>query len=150
MKGNKGIVDHLIKLSGIDINMKDEKGRTILLNMMVVQKDFTDVLLNDIKNLVDKCGADPKVKDNQGKHALHHIALSRNNQNSKEGREAQLKIIQSIATFFIEKGLSTLDEDEDGNIPLVYALRNQYPCRDYENYKTGNVQMMDLFLKNCS
>ena len=105
-------------------------------------------MLNDIKNLVDKCGADPKVKDNQGKHALHHIALSRNNQNSKEGREAQLKIIQSIATFFIEKGLSTLDEDKDGNIPLVYALRNQYPCKDYENYRTGNVQMMELFLKS--
>ena len=39
MKGNKGIVDHLVKLPGIDINMKGDKGRTILFSMLVNQDD---------------------------------------------------------------------------------------------------------------
>ena len=67
---------------------------------------------------------------------------------TQSNSESKLNIVKSICNYFIDKGLSALDEDVDGNLPLVYALRNQHSCSDYEDYRTGNVQIMEMFLRN--
>ena len=146
LKGNKGIVDHLVHLPGIDIDMKDDKGRTILLNMMVDQTDYTDGLFEDMKKIVEKCGADPKLKDYEGKSALHFLANSRITKANDDEKKIQIKFIKDITTYFIKKGLSTFDEDESGNFPLVYAFRNQHNCDGYSQYQTGNIELINLLL----
>ena len=157
LKGNKGIVDHLITLPGIDINTKDDKGRTILIQMLEEKKAFSEEILKDIKRLVKEYGADPKLTDNYGKSALHYIA-SFDYSHDKDELAKELKTIKSIVAFLLQEGVSSLKADAENNIPLVYALRNQYPSTGYENYgrycdksyKTGNTQLMKDLLSNMN
>ena len=146
MKTNKGLVDHLVKLPGIDINRKDEKGRTILLNMLIDHRDWNNEFLEDIQKLVERCGADPLVKDHYGQHALHMIANKALQNHNVDERNLQIEMIQSVAEYFIGKGLSTLDFDDDGNLPIVYAFRNHHSSLEYRYHKTGNVKMIQLLL----
>ena len=78
MKGHKGIADHLATLPGIDINMKDDKGRTLLASMLVEQQGggFSMNFMDEIKVLVERHGADPQLSDFGGRSSLHHLAAS--------------------------------------------------------------------------
>ena len=67
LKGHKGISDYLMTLPDIEINMKDDDGKTILMNMFVNQDRFTVEFHNDVKNLVENHKADPCFRDNKGK-----------------------------------------------------------------------------------
>ena len=56
LKGHKGISDYLMTLPDIDINMKDDDGKTILMNMFVNQvwsSEFSGMGLD--KTVKDKC-----------------------------------------------------------------------------------------------
>ena len=53
--------------------MKDDSGKTILMNMIAGQH-FPDTLIEEVKNLVEKCDAKPNVIDNEGQNILHHLA----------------------------------------------------------------------------
>ena len=55
LKGNKGIGDYLALLPGVDIEVRDDKGRTILLGMLEdYGEDFTEAKVKEIKAFIDK------------------------------------------------------------------------------------------------
>ena len=117
MKSHKGIVDHLITLPAIDINTRDDKGRTILLKMLDGQKNFSPELLRDIKSLVSDYGADPVLTDNEGKNVLHYLSMAKTGDEA-EMIEKNLKTIHSITTFLLHNGVSSLAADVEDKLPL--------------------------------
>ena len=102
MKGNKGIVNYMVQLEGIDINMRDDDGRTILMNMICGQENFTKELREEVKTLTETYGADPLLKDNENKNLLHYLAeaIPRDNGSLLVYSEH----IMTIAKYFISKG----------------------------------------------
>ena len=124
MKGNKGIVNYMVQLEGIDINMRDDDGRTILMNMICGQENFTKELREEVKTLTETYGADPLLKDNENKNLLHYLAeaIPRDNGSPLVYSEH----IMTIAKYFISKGCNIFEMDSNGNIPLVYALDNDF------------------------
>ena len=118
-----GIVDHLVQLKGIDINMKDDSGKTILLNMIAGQQHFPDTLIEEVKNLVEKCDANPNVKDNEGRNILHHLAQAV--PKDEDGNcIGDMKQILNLVKYFICKGIDVFETDLKDCIPLVHAFQN--------------------------
>ena len=76
LKGHVGIGKFLLDIPGVDINVKDDKGRTVLANMiasLTAEKPLTRELVAEIKDMVERRGADPTIADNDGKNALHFL-----------------------------------------------------------------------------
>ena len=72
LKNHQGIVKELLKRDDIDVNGKDDKGRT-LLTMAI--SDLTDPAAVDfVKYLIEK-GADPTIAYVNGDTCLHHLAI---------------------------------------------------------------------------
>lgn len=119
-----GIVDHLVQLKGIDINMKDDSGKTILMNMIAGQH-FPDTLIEEVKNLVEKCDANPNVIDNEGQNILHHLAQAV--PKDEDGNcIGDMKQILHLVKYFISKRVDVFEADVKNCIPLVYALQNDF------------------------
>ena len=128
MKGNKGIVNYMVQLEGIDINMKDDDGRTILMNMVCGQENFSKVLIEELKTLIERYGADPLLKDNSNKNMLHFLAEAIPKDNGTPVLSSEH--IMMIAKYLIAKGCDVFEMDSNGNIPLVYALENDFEIED--------------------
>ena len=94
------VLSEIIEL-GIDINMRDKNGRTLLLNALLANYD----VLAD--KLIAK-GANIFATDNDMHTALMHAA---ENKNTK------------VALFLIGKGLNAKAKDKDGCSVLLYAVR---------------------------
>ena len=101
-----GISDYLIQLPGIDINMRDEHGRTVLMNMMVSKASYTTQQVEEIKILVEVHGADCNMRDNSGKNLLHHLASPAINNQNQSHVNTQWNIINDLVEYFIMKGAS--------------------------------------------
>ena len=90
----------------IDINVKDDNGRTILMNMMFEQTMFSKELVDEIMSLVEKYGASPNLKDNSGKTILHYLSAVRPEIGSfeKDLMVKQWSLINSLAVYFLKRG----------------------------------------------
>lgn len=70
LMNHNGCVKRLLEEPGVNVNGKDDKGRTlIMLSLLVLDddtKDFVEYLL--------KKGADPNIADLEGMTTLHYIA----------------------------------------------------------------------------
>jgi len=71
LKGHSGIVSQLLKKPGIDVNCKDESGRTIL---SLAVEMLSDETIEQMEYLLTTKGADPNIPDLGGDSALHHLA----------------------------------------------------------------------------
>ena len=71
LKNHKGIVKELLKRDDVDVNGKDDQGRTLL--TMVLRDLSDDSVFEFIKFLVEK-GADPTLTDVDGDTCLQHLA----------------------------------------------------------------------------
>ena len=74
LKGHVGIGKFLLDIPGVDINVKDDKGRTVLANMIAslcADKPLTRELMGEIRDMVERRGANATVADNDGRNALH-------------------------------------------------------------------------------
>jgi len=70
LKNHEGCVKKFLEYPDVDVNGKDEKGRTLLtLSLM----DLTDRTVEFVKYLLDK-GADPNTADVDDQAALHYLA----------------------------------------------------------------------------
>lgn len=71
LKNHKGIVKEMLKRDDIDVNGKDDQGRTLL---TMVLRDLSDPsVVEFVQFLLDK-GADTKICDVDGDTCLHHLA----------------------------------------------------------------------------
>lgn len=131
LKNYQGIVKELLKREDIDVNGKDEEGRT-LLTMAI--SDLSDPSVVDfIKFLVEK-GADPTVVDTEGDTCLHRLASYNKNRRvyghddndraAKMRREKETLI--KVTKFLIEKGapLNALNSDKKTAFSIALESNN--------------------------
>ena len=154
MKGHKGIADHLATLPGIDINMKDDKGRTLLASMLVEQQGggFSMNFLNEIKVLVERHGADPQLADFGGRSSLHHLAASACGpglkawvqQKEDKDHRKELDAMLAIATYLNKTGVSTWLADNNGDFPITIALTTKSTWR--YGHRMANMELVKLLL----
>ena len=125
--------------------MKDDQGRTVLMNMMVDKTCYTSQQAEEIKMLVDVHGADCHLRDNSGQTLLHHLASPRiTNCANKSHLIPQWNIINDLADYFLRKGVSPLEKDRDGEVPLVSALETSVSL---DSLSLKNKKLIDLFIR---
>ncbi len=75
-KGHGGIARFLLEQPGVDVNQRDEEGKTVLLSLVSdagQEMPLTLELLEEVRDLVERRGADPTLADNEGKGPLHYL-----------------------------------------------------------------------------
>lgn len=75
LKNHTGCIKRFLMEDGVDINGKDEKGRTFL-HLSVIRIDEGTI---DFVNLLLSKGADPNIQDMDGNTPLHYLARIANN-----------------------------------------------------------------------
>ena len=106
LKNHQGIVKELLKRDDIDVNGKDNQGRTLL---TMVLSDLSDPsVLDFVKYLVEK-GADTALADVDGDTCLHHLACynkTRQRSNSHQGArgrqvDVEKQTLLSVTSYLI-------------------------------------------------
>lgn len=72
LKNHEGCVKKLLEHPEVDVNCKDEKGRTLLTLALM---DLNDRTVEFVKYLLEK-GADPNISDADDQNSLHYLAKS--------------------------------------------------------------------------
>ena len=151
LKGNKGIGKFLAELPGVDIEVRDDKGRTLLLNML---EDNGDELgkdkVNEIIAFVNDHKADPKTVDNKKRNALHYIAAYKHNRN--QNAKKFMSNTKTLFHYFLKAGVSPFQADEDGNLPFSLILTNSYSWNEDEEVRPHFDllhKVMDIMIKSC-
>ena len=125
LKGNKGIGKYLSTLPGVDLEVKDDKGRTILLNMLVDNEEgLTNAKCDEIKSFVIDYKADPHCVDNDGKNPLHYIAAIE--PQGDENRKNFFQNFKDLINFFLEQNVSTTKADNENKTPIQIAFTNKF------------------------
>lgn len=107
LKNHQGIVKELLKRDDIDVNGKDEDGRTLLTMAIADLSDPT--VLEFVQFLVEK-GADPAITDTSGNTCLHRLATytsqigHSNAVDYKEKKRREMQTLVKVTKFLIEKG----------------------------------------------
>jgi ankyrin repeat protein len=154
LKGNIGIAKYLLARPGIDINFRDDNGRTVLLSLLADAKQpmdlgergnqsngLTDTLFEEIEDMVLNRGANPALADNGGKNALHFLCAynpsmwqSFSEQETLEDfstrSKASFDLWRRFVSFFVQRGCPTMKADKDGTFPLGYLLANNLSVVD--------------------
>ena len=73
MKNHQGCVKYLLNKPGVDVNCKDEHGRTLLTTALLELEEQT---VDFVKYLLEK-GADPNIQDASGRGSLHYLAMTK-------------------------------------------------------------------------
>ena len=130
LKGHVGISKFLLDQPGVDINFKDDKGRTVILSMLAEvnnEKRLTEELYSEIVDMVERRGADAKVIDNDKNNALHFLCsyntvpcLEAGVSLKKEWLENK-KLLEKFVKFFIKKGASVLQLNTSFMLPFNNA-----------------------------
>ena len=71
-KGHLACADFLLNQSGVDVNIRDESGRSLL--SQTIDNMTDDKAVSQLKYLLDKDGIDVNLADTQGLTPLHLIA----------------------------------------------------------------------------
>jgi ankyrin repeat protein len=67
---HQGCVKKFLDYPDVDVNCKDEKGKTLLTLALL---DVSETTATFVKYLLDK-GADPNIEDVDGKTSMHYLA----------------------------------------------------------------------------
>ena len=119
MRGNIKIVEHLVSLTGIDVNSRDKQGSTAL--HIAATYDNTAI----VKVLLEH-GADFTLEDKQSQTPLHRAA-----------QEGCAGIIEAILEVLEDKESAMTTEDGDGNTPLTLAV------------EAGNSEAVQVFMSSA-
>ena len=148
LKGHAGIGKFLLDIPGADINVRDDKGRTVIAAMissLSAEKPITRELVAEIKDMVERRGADATIADDGGKNALHFLCQydalppepEQDSERDPKGRQKdkddfarkwgdQKEMQGDLLAFLLAKGVSTLAADKDGHMPVAYAFEASY------------------------
>ncbi|OMJ69090.1 hypothetical protein SteCoe_33275 [Stentor coeruleus] len=131
LKGQTGCVERLLQEENIDINCKDEAGRTLLSQSIEVLSEDT---LRQIKYFIEEKKADPNIPDSNGSTALHYLACksrpASNNTNltlaEKEEWNAKSWNLQEKAMELLINGKANVNApDSQGMTPIMLASRSK-------------------------
>eukprot|EP00123_Amoebidium_parasiticum_P018006 comp24068_c0_seq3/m.43270 comp24068_c0_seq3/g.43270 ORF comp24068_c0_seq3/g.43270 comp24068_c0_seq3/m.43270 type:complete len:1023 (-) comp24068_c0_seq3:217-3285(-) len=106
MKSHMSCVDYLLQQDGVDVNLRDSEGMTMLLHFV---RDKSASTLRQLQYLIDR-KADAGIADVKGNGALHHLA-DRVHEEDKE-----------LADLLLENGADINRANEDGQTPVLRAL----------------------------
>ncbi|XP_052272329.1 poly [ADP-ribose] polymerase tankyrase-like isoform X2 [Dreissena polymorpha] len=128
LKGHVGIVDFLLSQPGVDINFKDDEGRT--LTTVATTSALVPGLYNQVKYLLAR-KADPTICDVNGMDSLHHLAscsIKKTNvfyyqsEENKEVDEEKMSLTVKIAQLLLDAGCDPTAETADGKTALMLAI----------------------------
>jgi len=135
------VVQRLLNIENVDINSRDSVGSTPLMHvcMSIVQEDGLDSRVQ-IASLLLERNADPKVRDNFGKTALHYAVLrgakmvqmllekgaevgAKDNSGQTALHSAAESGHGAVINLLLEKGSDVAAKDGDGMTPLHFAAK---------------------------
>ena len=129
LKGHAGIGKFLLDIPGVDINVRDDKGRTVLANMIAslcAEKPLTRELVREIRDMVERRGADATTADNDGKNALHFLCqydalpTEPSSEDSSQGGFMDLRTIQG---YKMKRNLKQEPETEEKKAKEDYTRK---------------------------
>lgn len=103
LKNHTGCVKRFLEEPNVDVNGKDDKGRTLIMLSLIVLDDDSHEF---ISYLLRK-GADPNIADLEGRSSLHYIAkyqprqVDDQNKTSRIVYKRQVEIQKKIALLLI-------------------------------------------------
>ncbi|CAD5123349.1 DgyrCDS11707 [Dimorphilus gyrociliatus] len=125
LKGHISLANYLIDDVGVDINIKNDKGMTLV--SIASSSSLSEDLYDQMVYLVEEKKADVTILDNMKNSPLHYLAqnsiASFGRYNTKAADEA-LEASVKIARLLIDNGADTSGENSDKKTPLTLAIEN--------------------------
>lgn len=114
-KGHMAIADYLLEQDSVDVNIRDDDGKTLVAQMMEV---ITDSTLKQLNYLLEKKDADVTTADAQGYTPLHHLAKNYDprkdiNDNSNNNNDDDDNSSDEEDDEENEEDEDAMDEEED-------------------------------------
>ena len=131
LKGQVGCVDLLLRKPGIDVNCKDEKGRTLLSQSVEMLSEET---LSQMEYLLKNCAADPNLPDTDGKTPLHHLCekgppvcnlIGYTEEAKTEWEEEESMKQQKALRILVDNNSDVNLFCKQGSTPIMCALRSR-------------------------
>jgi ankyrin repeat protein len=153
LKNHEGCVKKFLEYPDVDVNKKDDKGRTLLTLALL---DLTPRTVDFVKFLLNK-GADPNLVDTDGQGSLHYLAnqdphaiydnwqymyrLGNDEQKIKDEIQARVKVQLQLADLLLANNASRSVMDSKKRTP--FAL-----CLERDNIELLNKLMESVSLNN--
>ncbi len=153
----------------MDINGLDENGRSVLMTMILeaVQEEvsyndesagvesfpLSKEFLEELQDMIDRRGADPKITDTSGRNILHYLAeLNLKTDCYGSGQTIKRrKIIKHMSTLqvlyikaFVAYGVNPFAIDKEGDMPLSLALKSS--CTEFARNYPAIHTLLDAML----
>lgn len=148
LKNHQGCVKRLLEEPKVDVNGKDDKGRTlIMLSIFYLDEEseeFVEYLL--------KKGADPNMADLDGLTSLHYVAKYVPRQHNEQGVKdkqlylRQVEIQKKITQILIQYGADLTIKDNQKRTPFTICLdADNAPLLEFLKDKVSINKEPDLF-----
>lgn len=138
LKNHHGCVKRFLEEPNVDVNGKDDKGRTLIMLALCILDDDS----HDFISFLLRKGADPNIADLEGQASLHYIAkyqprgVDENGRPSKIIHRRQVEMQKRVAQLLIQSNadLSLKDKKEKtafsvclqmDNAPLLEFLKDK-------------------------
>ena len=131
LKGQVGCVKLLLEQPGVDVNGKDETGRTLVSQSIEL---LSEESLGQLRYLLEEKKADPNITDVQGYTALHHLCskgrpLCQNSTwTSEQRKEWECMACEwqvRAAEVLLEFGCGIDARTNEGLTPIMYAMKTK-------------------------
>lgn len=131
LKGQIGCVKILLEQPGVDVNGKDENGRTLVSQSIEM---LTEEGLVQLKYLLTEKNADPNIEDIQKFTALHHLAnrgkpvcdnttMAENDRKEWENMAWNWQV--TAAGYLLDAGCEIDLKTTEGLTAVMYAMKNK-------------------------
>lgn len=126
LKNHHGCVKRFLEEPNVDVNGKDDKGRTLIMLSLCVLDDESF----DFVSFLLKKGADPNIADLEGQTSLHYLAkyqprsVDDNNKPSRIILKRQIEIQKKLAQLLISNNADLSLKDKKEHTAFSVCLKN--------------------------